>query len=52
MSCNFKKATTYTLAGFDLTTHISNLLNGRQRRYHYKDHAARALIMAIMVRKK
>jgi hypothetical protein len=25
---------TYTLAGFDLTTHSSNLLGGRRRRYH------------------
>jgi hypothetical protein len=24
----------YTLAGFDLTTHSSSVLGGRQRRYH------------------
>jgi hypothetical protein len=26
---------TYSLAGFDLTTHSSNLLGGRRRRYHW-----------------
>jgi hypothetical protein len=30
-----------TLAGLGLTTHNSNLLDGRQRPYHYVDHAAR-----------
>jgi hypothetical protein len=29
----FLKSTTHTLAGFDLTTHISSLLDGRRRRY-------------------
>jgi hypothetical protein len=29
--CFFKKLPPYTLAGFDLTTHSSNLLDGRQR---------------------
>jgi hypothetical protein len=31
------------LAGFDLITPSSSLLDGRRRRYHYIDHAARAL---------
>jgi hypothetical protein len=31
----FSKLPTYTLAGFDLTTHSSNLLVGRHRRCHY-----------------
>jgi hypothetical protein len=35
----------YTLAGFDLTTHSSSLLGGRQRRYHEVDHAARAFFI-------
>jgi hypothetical protein len=29
------KALSYTLAGFNLTTHRSCLLGGRRRRYHY-----------------
>jgi hypothetical protein len=29
-----KKLTPYTLAGFDLTTHSSSLLNVKRRRYH------------------
>jgi hypothetical protein len=29
----FFKSTTHTLAGFDFTTHISSLLDGRRRRY-------------------
>jgi hypothetical protein len=33
---------TYTLAGFDLTTHSSSLLGGRRRRYYILDHAAKA----------
>jgi hypothetical protein len=29
-----KKRPPYTLSGFDLSTHTSNLLGGRRRRYH------------------
>jgi hypothetical protein len=39
----FKK-TPYTLTRFDLTTHSSSLLDGRRRRYHSVDHAARAFL--------
>jgi hypothetical protein len=35
----FSKLPPYTLAGFDLRTHSSNLLHGRRRPYHYLDHA-------------
>jgi hypothetical protein len=31
---NFLNIPPYTLAGFDLTTHIFSLLDGRRRRYH------------------
>jgi hypothetical protein len=34
-----KSSTPYTLAGFDLMTHSSNLLGGRRRRYHFVDYA-------------
>jgi hypothetical protein len=32
---NIFNLTPYTLAGFDLTTHSSSLLNGKRRRYHW-----------------
>jgi hypothetical protein len=33
--CYLKKLSPYTLAGFDLTTHSSSLIGGKQRRYLY-----------------
>jgi hypothetical protein len=44
----FLKQPPYTLAGFDLTTHSSSLLDGRRRRTHYVDHAARALKSCVL----
>jgi hypothetical protein len=33
----------YALVGFDLTAHSFNCLGGRRRRFHYVDHAVRAI---------
>jgi hypothetical protein len=37
---NFFNLPPYTVAGFDLTTHSSSVLDGIRRRYHSIDHAA------------